>query len=180
MITAAGESHSISLIFQISSMFFLALIAFLFVFFDANYFIRVIFTILFGRLFQSKKGPLDETTIYGICTTQDIDIFIRHMNNARYVREMDFARFHFYDRSGIYETITKMKGNALQGACNIRYRRTIPIFNFYKVNVVGVNVNEMMSKMLGPKVQKPKASDELLQWLESIETSSQRLRKSKD
>lgn len=55
------------------------------------------------------------------------------MNNARYVREMDFARFHYYDKTGIYETITKMKGNALQGACNIRYRRTIPIFSFYKV-----------------------------------------------
>jgi len=55
------------------------------------------------------------------------------MNNARYVREMDFARFHFYDRTGLYDQILEGKGNALQGACNIRYRRTIPIFTPYKV-----------------------------------------------
>jgi hypothetical protein len=56
------------------------------------------------------------------------------MNNARYIRELDFARFHFYDRSGLYLEVTKMKGNALQGASNIRYRKTIPIFSLYKVH----------------------------------------------
>lgn len=55
------------------------------------------------------------------------------MNNARYVRELDFARFHFYDRTGIYANITAAKGHALQGASSIRYRRTIPIFSAYKV-----------------------------------------------
>lgn len=55
------------------------------------------------------------------------------MNNARYVRELDFARFHFYDRTGIYEEIKKNKGHALQTASNIRYRRTIPWFNTYKI-----------------------------------------------
>ncbi|KAI8428945.1 hypothetical protein MSG28_007557 [Choristoneura fumiferana] len=69
----------------------------------------------------------------GFCTTQDVDIFLRHMNNARYVRELDFARFHFYDRTGIYANITAAKGHALQGASSIRYRRTIPIFSAYKV-----------------------------------------------
>ncbi|CAB3243455.1 unnamed protein product [Arctia plantaginis] len=75
----------------------------------------------------------DTTTIYGFCTTQDVDIFLRHMNNARYVRELDFARFHFYDRTGIYANIKTVDGHALQGASSIRYRRTIPIFSAYKV-----------------------------------------------
>lgn len=69
----------------------------------------------------------------GFCTTNDVDIFLRHMNNARYIRELDFARFHFYDRTGIYENIMAAKGHALQGASSIRYRRTIPIFTAYKV-----------------------------------------------
>jgi hypothetical protein len=56
------------------------------------------------------------------------------MNNARYIRELDFARFHFYDRSGLYRQVLKMKGNALQGASTIRYRRTIPIFSIYKID----------------------------------------------
>jgi hypothetical protein len=70
----------------------------------------------------------------GICTTQDVDLFFRHMNNARYIRELDFARFHFYDLSGLYRQVVKMKGNALQGASSIRYRRTIPIFSLYRID----------------------------------------------
>lgn len=69
----------------------------------------------------------------GLCTTQDVDIFIRHMNNARYLRELDFARFHYYGVTGIYEAIKKHGGGAVQGASSVRYRRTIPIFNPYKI-----------------------------------------------
>ncbi|XP_026328784.1 protein THEM6-like [Hyposmocoma kahamanoa] len=108
-------------------------ICLLYVFWDVNYFLRVAFTIGIGRLFQKKCGINDTTTIYGLCTTQDVDIFLKHMNNARYVRELDFARFHFYDRTGIYENCTKVDGHVLQGASSIRYRRTIPIFTVYKV-----------------------------------------------
>lgn len=55
------------------------------------------------------------------------------MNNARFVRDLDFARFHFYDRSGLYDEMVKRKSDALQAATNIRYRRVIPIFTFYKI-----------------------------------------------
>ena len=63
----------------------------------------------------------------------DVDIFIKHMNNARYLRELDFARFHYYDRSGIYAEIAKKRGGAVQGASSTRYRRAIPIGTPYKV-----------------------------------------------
>lgn len=55
------------------------------------------------------------------------------MNNARYLRELDFARFHFYGLTGLYEAVRKRKGGAVQGASSVRYRKTIPIFNLYKV-----------------------------------------------
>lgn len=55
------------------------------------------------------------------------------MNNARYVRELDFARFHFYERTGLYDEIKKNKAHVLQTASNIRYRRTIPLFTAYKL-----------------------------------------------
>ncbi|KAJ8951763.1 hypothetical protein NQ318_012614 [Aromia moschata] len=126
-------------------------------------FFRIIFTIGLGKLFDKKKKIDEETEIYdtincnytkymirllifttlmshvhynkveGICTSQDLDIFFKHMNNARYVRDLDFARFHFYERTGLYDEITKAKGHVLQTASNIRYRRTIPLFNTYKV-----------------------------------------------
>lgn len=69
----------------------------------------------------------------GLCTTQDVDIFIRHMNNARYIRELDFARFHYYGLTGLYEEVRKSKGGAVQGASSVRYRKTIPIFSAYKI-----------------------------------------------
>lgn len=69
----------------------------------------------------------------GLCTTQDVDIFIRHMNNARYLRELDFARFHYYGQTGLYEAIKKHRGGAVQGASSVRYRRSIPIFSAYRI-----------------------------------------------
>lgn len=105
----------------------------LYVFFDVNYYLRILFTIGTGRIFDNRKTVDGETTVYGICTTQDLDIFFKHMNNARYVRELDFARFHFYDRTGLYAAMTKAKGHVLQTASNIRYRRTIPLLHTYKI-----------------------------------------------
>ncbi|KAF7275117.1 hypothetical protein GWI33_012168 [Rhynchophorus ferrugineus] len=55
------------------------------------------------------------------------------MNNARYVRDLDFARFHFYERTGLYDEITKAKGHILQTASNIRYRRTMTLLQAYKI-----------------------------------------------
>ncbi|XP_072940497.1 protein THEM6-like [Epargyreus clarus] len=179
----------------------------LYIFFDVNYFIRVGFTILTGRLFEKKSSVRDTTTIYGLCTTQDIDIMLRHMNNARFVRDLDFARFHFYDRTGIYERIKAVNGHALQGASSIRYRRTIPMFSAYKIETKLVywedktlfieqkfitlndgfvraivlsrqNLLETdVSALLDNADDKPECPEEIKHWLESIEISSARLRK---
>ncbi|XP_076760387.1 protein THEM6 [Xylocopa sonorina] len=105
----------------------------LYILFDVNYFIRIICIIGLGRLMGKKSKVLDTVTTYGICTTQDIDFVLRHMNNARYLRELDFARFLFYDRNGIYSLVLKKGGNAVQGAVSIRYRRSIPIFTPFKI-----------------------------------------------
>lgn len=103
------------------------------IFFDIQYYIRIISVVLFGRLFEKKQKVTDPTVIYGFCFTQDLDLVFKHMNNARFVRDLDFARFHFYDRSGLYDEMVKRKSDALQAATNIRYRRVIPIFTFYKI-----------------------------------------------
>ncbi|RZC33311.1 THEM6, partial [Asbolus verrucosus] len=55
------------------------------------------------------------------------------MNNARYVREMDFARMHFYKRTGLYEMLFNKDGTSLQAAAHIRYRRPIVVLTPYKV-----------------------------------------------
>ncbi|CAK1543212.1 unnamed protein product [Leptosia nina] len=112
---------------------FVTIIALAYMLFDVNYYIRAACFYALGRLTKKKFNAKNCTTIYGFCTTQDIDLFIKHMNNARYLRELDFARFYFYDISGIYKKILDANGAVLQGASSVRYRRTIPIFTAYKV-----------------------------------------------
>ncbi|XP_046678738.1 protein THEM6 [Homalodisca vitripennis] len=109
------------------------IVALLYVFFDVNYFLRTIFTVVIGRLFEKRVKITDPTTIYGFCFTQDLDIAGRHMNNARFVRDLDFSRFHFYDRTGLYAEMRRRHTDAVQAATSIRYRRVIPIFTFYKI-----------------------------------------------
>lgn len=55
------------------------------------------------------------------------------MNNARYLRELDFARVDFYERTHLYRTIVSKGGSVVQGATTIRYRRFIRPFRMYKI-----------------------------------------------
>lgn len=190
----------------------LPIIAILYILFDVNYFLRIAFTIAWGRLFQKKAKIFDKTSIYGICTSQDVDIFLKHMNNARYLRELDFARFHYYDRSGIYSEVSRQGGGAVQGASSTRYRRALPIFTPYKVTTqmiywddknfylehefISLSDNFVRAVVLSkqtvtnlkvpvaqiiaqvePEAQRPELTNELKLWLDSMEESSQKLRK---
>lgn len=119
---------------------FVTLLLILYVIWDVNYFLRCVFTLGFAHFFQKKRQVNEKSTIYskknalenhpcvsnsqfiGICTSNDVDIFLRHMNNARYLRELDFARFHFYGLTGIYSEIRKYRGGgAVQGSSSIRF-----------------------------------------------------------
>ncbi|KAK6630256.1 hypothetical protein RUM43_014955 [Polyplax serrata] len=105
----------------------------LYIAFDVNYFIRVAFLVGLGQFFKKRVNIFDKTSILGWCTTQDLDIFMRHMNNSRYMRDLDFARFDFYVLTGMYDLMKKKDGHALQGASTIRYRRPIQNFSFYRI-----------------------------------------------
>lgn len=69
----------------------------------------------------------------GVCLSTDVDTLLYHMNNARYLREIDFARVDFYERTSLYRTIVAKGGSVVQGASTIRYRRFIRPFSFYKI-----------------------------------------------
>ena len=62
-----------------------------------------------------------------------MDLVFKHMNNARYLRELDFARFHYYDRSGLFSELSTRGGGMVQGACSTRYRKPLSIFTPYKI-----------------------------------------------
>lgn len=69
----------------------------------------------------------------GICLTNDVDTLLYHMNNARYLREIDFARVDFYERTKLYKTILSKGGSVVQGATTIRYRRFIRPFTLFQI-----------------------------------------------
>lgn len=44
----------------------------LYIIWDVNYFIRVVFTVGLGRLFQKKRKIVETTSIYGVFTSFDL------------------------------------------------------------------------------------------------------------
>ncbi|XP_047347989.1 protein THEM6-like [Vespa velutina] len=114
------------------SYYLTTVIVILYFFFDINYFLRLIFTFIWAKFIQKKTKLLDKTTIYSICTTQDLDM-MSHMNNARYLRELDFCRYHYFIQTKMFSLLKKMGVTAILGGLCIRYRRPIKFFMIYKI-----------------------------------------------
>ncbi|XP_043667879.1 protein THEM6-like [Vespula pensylvanica] len=192
--------------------YLMMIIGILYFFFDINYFVRFIFTLIWTKFIEEKTKLLDETTIYGVCTTQDLDVVMSHMNNARYLREIDFSRFHYFIRTKMYSSLKKMGVKAVLGASCTRYRRSIPFFMMYKITTkliywdeksfyfehkfinvrdnfvhtiilskqttigMKMSLNEFL-KEFEPEICLPEINDDLRLWLESMQHSSQKLKK---
>lgn len=71
--------------------------------------------------------------IAGVCLTTDVDTLLFHMNNVRYLREVDFARVDFYERTKLYRKIRSKGGAVYQGATTIRYRRFVRPFSRFRI-----------------------------------------------
>ncbi|XP_039499809.1 protein THEM6 [Drosophila santomea] len=100
---------------------------------ELHYFLRMCLCVLLARFVKRRCHILDTTTVNGLCLTNDVDTLLYHMNNARYFRELDFARVDFYERTNLYRTITGMGGSVFQGAATIRYRRFIRPFHRFNI-----------------------------------------------
>ncbi|XP_017089675.2 uncharacterized protein [Drosophila bipectinata] len=100
---------------------------------ELHYFLRMCLCVLLARFVKRRCHILDATTVNGLCLTNDVDTLLYHMNNARYFRELDFARVDFYERTSLYRTITGMGGSVFQGAATIRYRRFIRPFHRFNI-----------------------------------------------
>lgn len=59
---------------------------------------------------------------------------LNHMNNARYLRELDLARIDFYLRTGLYDEVRRNKGQIVLFNANVRFRKFIPIFGKFKIS----------------------------------------------
>lgn len=92
--------------------------------FDVYWFLRLAYTRLLSY-FRRPISVTEDSIIYSICSTSDIDYFC-HMNNGKYFRECDFGRFDFYFRSGLSRYFQSHKEMyVVQHAAMIRYRRSL-------------------------------------------------------
>ncbi|XP_077290727.1 protein THEM6-like isoform X1 [Arctopsyche grandis] len=91
------------------------------------------YTILKARYFKNKICIMEKTELKSWCFTNDIDTLLYHMNNARYLRELDFARAEFYERTGLWASIKQAGGGVVQAATTVRYRRFIKPSTTFKI-----------------------------------------------
>lgn len=67
---------------------------------------------------------------------------LNHMNNARYMRELDLARIDFYLRTRLYDEVRKNRGQIVLANANIRFRKFIGVFSRFKITTKVLYWNE--------------------------------------
>jgi acyl-CoA thioesterase FadM len=77
-------------------------------------------------------GVLDEDSIRMRVWPHDIDLNF-HMNNARYLSVMDYARIHLLARTRLLEHIVRARWQPLVGAVWMTYRRSLPLFSAFSI-----------------------------------------------
>lgn len=74
-----------------------------------------------------RLGIFEEDSLRLRVLPNDIDINL-HMNNARYLSIMDYARTHLLARTRLLEHIVQSRWQPMVGAIWITYRRSLPLF----------------------------------------------------
>lgn len=118
-------------------MWFVLLLLALFAFIDAWYFIRW-FMFFFEILITYKhkrRITKDElfavSRVHGIVLPSDLDMW-RHMNNSKYLREMDFGRIKLYAKV-IRPSVVKLKCRMALTGVSIRYRRSLLLWQRFTI-----------------------------------------------
>lgn len=75
---------------------------------------------------------LDEDHIRMRVWPNDIDLNL-HMNNARYLSPMDYARTHLLARTGLLQHIVRSRWQPLVGAVWMTYRRSLPLLSAFSI-----------------------------------------------
>ncbi|MGH0132084.1 UNVERIFIED_CONTAM: hypothetical protein FKN15_027705 [Acipenser sinensis] len=99
---------------------------------DVWYFVRGVAVVVRAWFQPVVRDILREQCFGGRVLPQDID-FMGHMNNARYLRECDFARFSLYTRNGVFGAIRALGAGMVLGASTIRYRRSLTLLEPFEL-----------------------------------------------
>ncbi|XP_077373258.1 protein THEM6-like [Festucalex cinctus] len=98
---------------------------------DVWYFVRAAAVVICAWLQPPLRDVTGEQVASGRVSPRDIDMC--HMNNARYLRECDFARFSLYVRNGVFKALRALKASMVVAATTIRYRRPLCIGEPYEL-----------------------------------------------
>lgn len=101
---------------------------------EGHYLVRVVSRLFLDRFVYKRVPVLDTHRLYSICAPTDIDLNL-HMNNARYVREMDFGRWGFYCRAGLYsyQLWKRHRIHVLQTSAMFRFRKEVNFLMLFRI-----------------------------------------------
>lgn len=123
----------------LSVLLFLPLLLFAVV--DVWYFVRLLVMLIPVKVWKKLSGHslritrselLAPSQIPGIVLPSDLDLQL-HMNNSKYLREMDFGRILFYMSKNFHECVYSQGGTVVVGASMIRYRRSLKLWERFSL-----------------------------------------------
>lgn len=100
---------------------------------DLPYFLRSLSSFVSATCFKKKLRVTDTATYTSMCLTSDLDVYLTHMNNARYLREVDLARIEFLFRTGLWRELRRRGGLIFTIANSVRYRKFVRTFSRYEI-----------------------------------------------
>ncbi|XP_018980427.1 protein THEM6-like [Cyprinus carpio] len=98
---------------------------------DVWYYLRVVVVLVRAWFLSPVFDITAEQTASGRVVLHDLDLC--HMNNARYLRECDFARFSLYTRNGVFKALRALGATVVVGATTIRYRRPLCVGEAFEI-----------------------------------------------
>lgn len=100
---------------------------------DVPYFARTAFSYAAARCWKKRLRATDAAAYSSWCLTTDLDVYLTHMNNARYLREIDLARVEFVLRTGLWPELRRRGGYIFTIANSVRYRKFVRTFSRYEI-----------------------------------------------
>lgn len=101
---------------------------------DYYYSLRMMIIENFTRRDTDPEITLDKSGIVYQCMVLPVDIDRNlHMNNFRYIRELNFARRHFFVSSGLWSYLKEQKLNLVVRTQTIRHRKELHCWQRYTI-----------------------------------------------